>query len=225
MLLPKVIAVDGPASSGKSSISSAIAREMGYLFVDTGAFYRAVTLAILEADALGLNDAGLVEFARRANLDVTPGGVDEHHPYTIWLDGRDVTAAVRDARVEARVSRIAAIPGIRAALNAKYRELAARGPVIMAGRDIGTVVLPDADLKIYLDASPEARARRRYDQLVAAGQAANYDLIRDELVRRDREDSRQTLRAPDAEYLVTDNLDEEAAVQAVRQLILNWQPA
>ncbi len=226
MTLPKIIAIDGPGGSGKSSICGAIARDLGYLFVDTGAFYRAVTLAAIRAGAIQADESMLVGITERARLDITSDRDADDRDYTIWLDGQDVTSAIQQADVDSNVSRVAAMGGVRTALNQKYRQLASRGPVIMAGRDIGTVVLPHADLKIYLDASPEARAERRYRQRVAAGQQADYDEILAGLRKRDQIDSERAIaplrQAPDAVYIHTDHLDIDGVIQQVKQIILDW---
>ncbi len=228
MALPRTIAIDGPAGSGKSSICAAVARDLGYLFVDTGAFYRAVTLAALRAGVAHADEPTLVDVARRANLDITADRNADERDYTILLEGEDVTWAIHAAPVDANVSRISAMGGVRSVLNAKYRELARRGRVIMAGRDIGTVVLPDADLKIYLDASPEARAERRYRQRVAKGHSADYDQILESMRSRDQYDSQRAIaplrRAPDARYIHTDDLNIDAVIQQVKQIILDWHP-
>ncbi len=225
MALPRTVAIDGPAGAGKSSICRVVARDLGYLFVDTGAFYRAVTLAVIRAGLLDADDAAIIRLTSQLNLDIVP----QHDQYAVLLNGEDVTQAIQQSGVDANVSRISAISGVRAVLNEKYRQLAARGPVIMAGRDIGTVVLPQADLKIYLDASPEARAERRYRQRIAGGQQANYDEILSSLRSRDASDSQREvdpLRRPsDATYVHTDDLDIESAIRQVKQIILNWQPA
>ncbi len=228
MALPRTIAIDGPAGSGKSSICAAVARDLGYLFVDTGAFYRAVTLAALRAGVAHADEPTLVEVARQANLDITADRNADERDYTIFLEGEDVTWAIHAAPVDANVSHISAMGGVRNVLNARYRELARRGHVIMAGRDIGTVVLPDADLKIYLDASPEARAERRYRQRVAKGHSADYDQILESMRSRDQYDSQRAIaplrRAPDARYIHTDHLNIDAVIQQVKQIILDWHP-
>jgi cytidylate kinase len=227
--LPKTIAIDGPAGVGKSSICAAVARDLGFLFVDTGAFYRAVTLAAIRANLVHAGEAALVEITRQANLDITADRDADDRDFTILLDGQDVTRAIHQTEVDANVSRISAMGGVRAVLNAKYRQFVARGQVIMAGRDIGTVVLPDADLKIYLDASPEARAERRYRQRVADGHQADYAEILDAMRKRDQYDSQREIaplrRAPDARYIQTDHLTIEAVIQQVKQTILDWRPA
>jgi CMP/dCMP kinase len=227
--LPRTIAIDGPAGAGKSSICAVVARDLGYLFVDTGAFYRAVTLAAIQAGVVQADESTIVSLAHHTDLDITPDRDADGRDYTILMNGQDVTQAIHAAAVDANVSRVAAMGGVRAVLNAKYRQLAERGPVIMAGRDIGTVVLPDADLKIYLDASPEARAERRYRQRVADGHEADLDEILRAMRTRDQYDSQREIdplrRAPDARYIHTDHLDIDAVIQEVKQSILNWQPA
>src|SRR5258708_19471273 len=179
------MALDGPAGSGKSSVASALASALDYLFVDTGAFYRAVTLAALRQGQVEADDATLVAIAEQCHMDITPERDADAREYTLMLNGEDVTWAIREPQVEAHVSRVSAIGGVRDVLNEKYRALAASGRVIMVGRDIGTVVLPDADLKIYLDASAETRAQRRHRQRIAAGQQADYDAILAALRTRD----------------------------------------
>ncbi len=228
MALPKTIAIDGPAGSGKSSISYSIAHELGYLFVDTGAFYRAVTLAAIRAGIVQDREAEIVRLAEQTRLDISADCKDDERQYTILLNGEDVTWSVREADVEANVSRIAAMGGVRTVLNKKYRDLAAQGRVIMAGRDIGTIVLPNADLKIFLDASPEARAKRRFEQKKAEGENPDYDEILDSMRRRDMYDSQRKIaplvRAADARYIHTDDLSIEAVIEQVSQFIKDWQP-
>jgi CMP/dCMP kinase len=221
--LPRTIAIDGPAGSGKSTVSFILACDLNYLFVDTGAFYRAVTLAAIQSGQVEQPDDVIVDIAQHAQLDITPDlGVDGRQ-YTLLLNGKDVTWDIRQPEVEKHVSRISAIPGVRNVLNQKYRELAERGAVIMAGRDIGTQVLPDADLKIYLDASPEARAERRYRQRIEAGQLADYDEILNALRQRDAYDSQRVvaplMQAADAHYVSTDNLDITAVVDEIKRII------
>lgn len=226
--LPSTIAVDGPAGSGKSTVSFAVARRIGYLFVDTGAFYRAITLLALERQ-LDLSDSvQLVSLAEHAHLDMTPDLGDDGRQYTLLADGRDITCEIHSPEVDANVSVVAANPGVRAAILDAQRSLAMRGRVIMAGRDIGTVVLPDADLKIYIDASLEKRAERRYQQRIRNGEPADLDAIRAGLAGRDTIDSQRDVaplqRTPDAVYLDTSDLTLEQAVDATCQIIQQWRP-
>ncbi|MBI5959978.1 MAG: (d)CMP kinase [Chloroflexi bacterium] len=229
MPLPNTIAIDGPAGSGKSSVSFAIAQQIGYLFVDTGAFYRAVTLLALEQH-LDLHHSGqLITLVERTRLDMTPELADDDRQFTFLADERDITCDLHSAEVDHSVSIIAADQEVRAALLNPQRLLAARGRVIMAGRDIGTVILPDADLKIYIDATLDKRAERRYEQRLRNGEPADLDEIRESLRRRDEVDSSRTnaplLRAPDAIYLDTTSLNLEESIAAAYQIIQNGKPS
>ncbi len=232
MVLPSTIAIDGPAGSGKSSVSFALAQRLGYLFVDTGAFYRAITLLALRAGQDPSDSEGVVALARSAALDITSDLGSDGRQYTVLANGEDVTGEIHSPQVDAHVSVVAANPGVRQAMLSAQRALAARGRVIMAGRDIGTVVLPDADLKIYIDASLEKRAERRYAQRLSNGEPADLAQISEGLRQRDTIDSQRDvaplLRAPDAVYLDTTMLSLEQAVEAAYQIVVGWdrhQPA
>lgn len=225
-LLPRTIALDGPAGSGKTSVAFVVARELGYLFVDTGAFYRAVTLAALRAGIRGEDE--IVALAGWIHIELTPDLDQDTRHYTILLDGEDVTWAIRSPEVEADVSRVAAMPGVRETLNRRFCEIAASVErLIMVGRDIGTVVLPDADLKIYLDASLEKRAERRSAQ--AAGQGGEPDTAETitAIAGRDQLDSSRAIAplklAPDAHYINTDDMDVQKVINWVKDLIHEWQ--
>lgn len=223
LLLPSTIAVDGPAGSGKSAVSFAVAKRIGYLFVDTGAFYRAVTLLALEENIDVHNAEAVTTLARRAQLDMTPDLAADGRQYTLLADGRDITLDIHAPQVDANVSAVAANPGVRAALLDAQRSIAARGNVIMAGRDIATVVLPDADIKIYIDASLDQRAERRYQQRLKNGEPADLDEIREGLRKRDETDSQRDvaplLRTPDAVYLDTSDLTLEQAIDSFYQTL------
>lgn len=229
IILPSTIAVDGPAGSGKSAVSFAVAQRLGYLFVDTGAFYRAVTFLALEQNVSFDDPAALGALARRVRLDMTPDLHNDGRQYTVLADGRDITPFLHSPAVDAYVSIVAAAADVRAALLDTQRRIAARGRVIVAGRDIGTVVLPDADLKIYLDASLEKRAERRYAQRVASGEQADLAVIRRGLAERDALDSHRDvaplLRAPDAVYLDTTSLSLEESIDAALEIVLTWHTA
>lgn len=232
MALPSTIAVDGPAGSGKSSVSFAVAQRLGYLFVDTGAFYRAVTLLALRAGQDLSDSEGVAALARSTSLDMTGDLGSDGRQYTLLANGEDVTGEIHSPQVDTHVSVVAANPGVRQAMLAAQRALAARGCVIMAGRDIGTVVLPDADLKIYIDASLEKRAERRYAQRLSSGEPADLAQISEGLRQRDTIDSQRDvaplLRAPDAVYLDTTALSLEQSVEAACQIVAGWdkrQPA
>lgn len=226
MVLPRTIAVDGPAGSGKSSVSFAVARRLGYLFVDTGAFYRAITLLALRQGLDPADAERIAALARDTVLDLSGDLRDDGRQYTLLANGEDITWEIHSPEVDAHVSVVAANPGVRQAMLAAQRALAARGGVIMAGRDIGTVVLPDADLKIYIDASLEERARRRYRQRIAAGEEADLERIYEGLRQRDWIDSQREvaplLRAPDAVYLDTTSLSLDNAIEAAYQIVMEW---
>ncbi len=203
------VAIDGPVSAGKSTAGQKLARRLGYRFLDTGQMYRAVTVAALDAGVTPSDTPAVTALARKCDIQVRNG-------QGITLDGRDVTQRLRDAEVERNVSAVSAMPGVRAALVEKQRHIAAGGGIVMAGRDIGTVVLKDADIKFYLDASPETRARRRHDEMAMQGRKEPYDDVLAALKRRDRLDSTRTdspLRpATDAEVINSDSLTLDQVV-------------
>jgi cytidylate kinase len=225
--LPRTIAVDGPAGSGKSSVSFAVAQKLGYLFVDTGAFYRAVTLLVLRQGIDPADVGRVAALARSVRIELSGDLRDDGRQYTLLVNGEDITWHIHSPEVDAHVSVVAANPGVRQAMLAAQRALAARGRVIMAGRDIGTVVLPDADLKIYIDAALEARAERRYKQRIQAGEEADLARIYEGLRQRDMTDSQREvaplLRAPDAVYLDTTSLSLDEAIEAAYQIVLAWE--
>jgi cytidylate kinase len=207
----RVIAIDGPASSGKSTVASALAKRVGYLYLDTGVMYRAVTLAALRQGVPLKDEAAVAAVARAARIEVTPPHLEDGRAYSVWLDGEDVTWAIRSPDIDAAVSIPSAYPGVRAEMVGQQRRIAQQTAVIMVGRDIGTVVLPDADLKVYLDATVEERARRRHAEMLARGEQVSYDDVLASLRKRDELDSTRAhspLRAaPDA--LVVDSTDRQ----------------
>ncbi len=185
---PSIIAIDGPAASGKSTLGFRLAEALGYLFFDTGVMYRAVTWAAIERNVNAREEAAVTALAEQAVIDVRPPSASDGRACDVLVDGRDATWEVRKPEVEAYVSVVAAYPGVRKALSAQQRRIGLRGQVVMVGRDIGTVVLPEADLKIYLDASAEIRAKRRYDEVIHRGGSADYDAILANVRERDRID-------------------------------------
>ena len=210
-----VVALDGPASSGKSSVGSGAAGRLGYRFCDTGLFYRAVALLAARRRAPLGDGPALAKLVPRVGL-----AADRQGRYTrVIADGTDVTDRAREAAVDKIVSEVARQPEVRAALLAPKRALAADGAIIMAGRDIGTVVLPDADLKIYLDASAEERARRRcLERDISPGGPEEAEILAD-LRRRDGIDSTRAVAPlripPDALVVMTDGLTLAGTVDAV----------
>ncbi len=216
------IAIDGPAASGKSAVGSLLARSLAFRFVDTGAMYRAITWLVLDRDVDIADVSAVATIAERAQIDVREGAAGTIEPTTVLIDGVDVTPHLRDDAVETNVSLVSRVPEVRATLVRIQRTLAARGDVVMAGRDIGTVVLRDADLKIYLDATREVRARRREMQLRAAGMPANLEDLVADLARRDGLDSTREASpltaAPDAVIINTDKIDVEEVVRRIAAL-------
>lgn len=216
------IAIDGPAASGKSAVGSALASQFGYRFFDTGAMYRAMTWLALERGVDVLDEAALVELADSAVITVRESAIGAGEATTVLLDGEDATPHLRNPEVEANVSLVSRVPGVRKALVRIQRELAAEGGVVMAGRDIGSVVLPDAEIKVYLDAPREVRARRRADQMHRQGIEADYDAILAELEERDRIDSSRATSpltaASGAVIIKTDALSIEEVVRRIATL-------
>jgi CMP/dCMP kinase len=210
-----VVAIDGPGSSGKSSVGSAAALAVGYRFCDTGLLYRALTWLALARHIPERDAAGLVALVPEVRL-VT----DEHGRLgRVVVDGRDVTGEVHGALVDEHVSGVARVPEVRAALMPVQRALATTGGIVMAGRDIGTVILPEADLKIFLDASVEERARRRAEERGLDPGSAEARWILAELRRRDEIDANRAVAplrpAPDAHHVRTDGNTLEETVAAV----------
>lgn len=222
MTLPNSIAIDGPASSGKSTIGVKLAERLGYLFFDTGIMYRAVTLAVIRAGITVDDEEAVTQFAQRVHIDVGPPSVADGRKEDVLLDGEDVTWAIREPAVEKWVSRVSAYAGVRKAMTELQRRIGKRGKVVMVGRDIGTVVMPDADLKIYLDASLEERAKRRYLELVQRGETVKFEEVLASLKRRDRIDTSREIAplrpAEDAVILNTDGLSVEEVLKKVVQL-------
>jgi CMP/dCMP kinase len=227
--LPSIIAVDGPAGSGKSTISYRLAERYGYLFIDTGIFYRTMTLVALRAGIPFIDTEALTDLTRRTHIDIFPDSADPTRHYMVLVQGEDVTDQIRTPEVEAHVSTLSAIGSVRAALVEQQRRIATQGHVIMAGRDIGTVVLPHADVKLYIDASIEERARRRFQERLSKGQTANLSEIEEALYQRDKEDSEREVsplrQAEDAIFISTDNKTIEQVLDEIAEKLEIWQPA
>jgi CMP/dCMP kinase len=211
-----IIAIDGPGGSGKSTVARSVARRLGFTYIDSGAMYRAVALWALRL-GMDLDDLHRLEqLAKEARIEL-PGD-------RVLLNGEDVTAEIRDPKVSDAASRVAAQPGVRRAMREEQRRIGSAGPSVMEGRDIGTVVFPDAKVKIFLDAQPDARAQRRASELGASVEDVARDL--DARDRRDRSRAEAPLtQAPDAEYLDTTRLSpiqvEEAVLKLVRDRTSN----
>ncbi|MGZ6316209.1 MAG: (d)CMP kinase [Anaerolineales bacterium] len=186
---PSIIAIDGPAASGKSTLGRRLADSLGYLFLDTGVMYRAVTWSVLHRGVDVMDEPAVTSVAQTASIDVKPPSQPDGRACDVMVDGQDITWESRLPDVEASVSIVAAYGGVRRAMSEQQRRIGVRGHVVMVGRDIGTVVLPDADVKIYLDASASERARRRHEENKSHGGENNYDDTLCKVVERDRIDS------------------------------------
>lgn len=217
------IAIDGPAASGKSTVGAALAARLGFLYFDTGVMYRAVTWAALDRGLAIEDEERITALAERVHIDVQPPTVADGRQYTVLVDGRDVTWLIRSPEVDGYVSAVSAYPGVRAALTAQQRRIASRGRIVMVGRDIGTVVLPDADVKIFLDATLEERARRRWLEEQARGGARSYQQILADLQRRDGIDSTRQVAplqaAADAVVIDTTELTVDEVVERILTLM------
>ncbi len=219
---PSIIALDGPAASGKSTLGRSVADALGFLFFDTGVMYRAITWIALQHDMDLSNESAVVSLAQTAQIDIRPPSKNDGRSCDVLIGDKDVTWDMRDGSVDANVSVVSAYAGVRKALSEQQRRIGLRGKVIMVGRDIGTVVLPEADLKIYLDASAEERARRRYDEIIARGEQANYDEILRKVIERDRIDSTRAVAplrpAEDAVIIDSDKLTADQVLNWVMEL-------
>ena len=223
MGIAKIIAIDGPAASGKSTLGHRLAQVLGYLYFDTGVMYRAITWLALKQGFDIRDEAAITRLAERAKIDVRPPSIQDGRAYDVIVDQQDITWDIRRPEVDGNVSPVSAYAGVRKALSAQQRRIGLRGNVVMVGRDIGTVVLPEADLKIYLDASPEERARRRYEELSQRGEPADYDAILQVIRNRDQIDSNRKV-APlrpfeDAHILCSDGLDANQVLEYAKRLV------
>ncbi|MDI6773319.1 MAG: (d)CMP kinase [bacterium] len=214
-----VVAIDGPTASGKSTVARAVADRLGLKHIDTGAMYRSVALASMRRSVDLRDDAALTALAASLAIEFRPAPGGDR----IVVDGEDVTEAIRAPEVSTAASIVSAVPGVRVALVARQQALGAAGGIVMEGRDIGTVVFPNAEVKVFLGASLEARTRRRHDELRARGVDADLDEVRRQEAERDARDetrSHSPLRpADDAVILDTTLLTLEQVVAAIVQLV------
>lgn len=221
MTHPVVLAIDGPAGAGKSTVAERLARELDYFYFDTGVLYRAVAVEALTRDVDLTDEAALECLVRDVDIQVRPASVDDGRQVDVLLEGRDISHEIRTPQVDAIVSRVAASPSVRAGLiDLQQRQIQGKG-TIMAGRDIGTIVCPDAELKIFLTASPRERAERRLLQV--GGAPDQLAAIQDALEERDRLDSSRAIapltRAADAVDVDTDGRSIDEVVAMVRALL------
>lgn len=227
MSAASIIAIDGPVASGKSSVGRQLAGQLGYLYFDTGILYRAITYLALRAGVPLDDPAAVAAFAAQARVDIRPPTVADGRDSTVLAgEAEDITWSLRAGEVEDNVSRVAAVPGVRQVLTGQMRRIGLRGRVVMVGRDIGTVVLPEADCKFFLTASVEARARRRFAEAQARGETRGYAEILANLRERDRIDSSR-LTAPlrpaaDAVQIDTTDLDLPGVVARLTAELAAW---
>ncbi|GGA38896.1 cytidylate kinase [Kroppenstedtia guangzhouensis] len=212
------VAIDGPAGAGKSTVARRVAAELGLTYVDTGAMYRAITWKILKENEDPEDEASVSRLARETDLQLTAGKGE----VDVWVDGERVTEAIRTPEVTSEVSRIAGQAGVRKILTDKQRVIARQGGVVMDGRDIGTQVLPNADVKVFLTASIEERAQRRHLELVRRGYEVDPEQLKEEIRNRDEKDRNREhapLRpAEDAVHVDTTGLSVEEVVQSILNL-------
>lgn len=214
------IAIDGPAGAGKSTIAKLAAKELGFIYVDTGALYRAIGLAAARRGLTAEDKEAVAAMLPEITVKLA---FNENHEQIVLLDGEDVSGLIRTPEISMMASAVSAIPEVRAFLLDLQRDMARTDNVIMDGRDIGTVVLPNAKIKIFLSASPECRARRRYDELIEKGMDVNYDDILNDVIARDYADSHRDIAplkpAADAIMVDTSGEDLETSVNKLLQIM------
>lgn len=214
-----VVTIDGPSAAGKSTTARAVAERLGFLYLDTGAFYRALALKALRGGVRAEDAEGLGRMARATNIEFTGSPAAAH----VFLDGEDVSAAIRTPEVSEMSSRVAAVPDVRRQLVLWQRALREKGPLVGEGRDLGTVVFPDAEVKVFLDADLETRAQRRCRELHSRGIAVTLEAVREDLARRDERDRTRAdspLKAAEGARVVdTSGMELEEQVKAVLDLV------
>ena len=209
------IAIDGPAGAGKSTISKKVASELGYVYIDTGAMYRTVGLKAVRSGIDTKDAKGVESILNGIDIDIRHEGVEQH----IYLDGENVSDKIRTPEISMAASNVSAIPAVRVALVDMQRKLAENHDVVMDGRDIGSFVLPDAEIKIFLTASAEARAKRRYKELIDKGESVSFEEVYNDMVQRDKNDSTRAVSplvvAEGASVIDTSELNLQESVEAV----------
>ena len=209
------IAIDGPAGAGKSSISKKVAKALGYIYIDTGAMYRTVGLKAVRCGIDTKDSEGVASILPTLDIDIRHEGVEQH----IFLDGENVSDQIRTPEISMAASNVSAIPAVRVALVDLQRKLAENHDVVMDGRDIGSFVLPDAEVKIFLTASVDARAQRRYKELLEKGETVDFEAVREDMILRDKQDSTRAVSplvvADGATVIDTSKLNFEESVDAV----------
>jgi len=223
MKLPTTIAIDGPAGSGKSTLGALLAAELSYLYFDTGVMYRAVTLAALEHGLKNEDEEAIGQLAQQLRIDVQQPSVDDGRDYDVLINDEDATWKIRSDAVNANVSPVSTYGAVREAMTLQQQRIAKENKVVMVGRDIGTVVVPDADLKIYLDASIEVRAQRRYKELMDRGITADYNEVLKSLQNRDDIDSNREIAplkiAEDARIIQSDCMSIQDVLEIAKEMV------
>ena len=221
--LPDIITIDGPAASGKSTIGNLIANKFGYICLDTGIMYRAVACQALR-ESLDISDELLIsQLAERISIDILPSSNNDGRQFDVIIDGVDLTWDIRSNEVNQNVSEVSVYPRVRNAMTKLQRNIAKKGKIVMIGRDIGTVVLPQADLKIYLEASAEVRAQRRYVEDLARGKKVCFGDVLESIKHRDEIDTGRTVAplkpADDAVIVDSDQMTVYEVVERILDLI------
>jgi cytidylate kinase len=221
-LKPQLIAIDGPVAVGKSSVGLRLAKRLGYIFFDTGMIYRAFTWKVLQSGISPEDEQELCKLAAATEFGFVPS---KEGALSVVVDGEDVSSKLLRAEIEELVALIAKVAGVRQAMVSEQRKLAQRGKVVMAGRDIGTVVLPWAELKIFLTASTEERAKRRHRELLKRGENSSLEIVLADLKKRDEMDINRSISplkpAADAIIINTENLSLEQVVDKIYTLAVN----
>ncbi len=218
------VAIDGPAGAGKSTVAQLAAKRLGYLYIDTGAMYRAATWLAVHRGIAITDGQAIADAASKANIRLEQGDESTSNRVKVFVDDQDITHGIRTNEISDLVSPVSSHSPLRKVMVAQQKELAKRGGVVLDGRDIGTVVMPDANLKIYLTASPEIRAKRRLKDLQALGESPVYEELLKSIAERDNRDSSRAdsplKQAEDAVVIITDNLTIDQVVDAIVKLCL-----
>jgi len=227
--IPEIIAIDGPAASGKSTVGALVAEKLDYVWLDTGIMYRAVACEALETGVPIDDEPAISELAEGLDVDVVPASVDDGRQFDVLINGKDRTWEIRSNEVNGSVSEVSVYPGVRVAMTELQRKIASKGRIVVLGRDIGTVVLPDADLKIYLDASIEVRAKRRLLEELSRGNTLDLEKTIEMLRHRDVIDSTREhaplKAAEDAILINTDHLTIEQVVDKIIGIVSDCSQA
>ncbi len=227
--IPEIIAIDGPAASGKSTVGALVAEKLNYVWLDTGIMYRAVACEALETGVPIDDEPAISELAEGLDVDVVPASVDDGRQFDVLINGKDRTWEIRSNEVNGSVSEVSVYPGVRVAMTELQRKIASKGRIVVLGRDIGTVVLPDADLKIYLDASIEVRAQRRLLEELSRGNTLDLEKTIEMLRHRDVIDSTREhaplKAAEDAILINTDHLTIEQVVEKIIGIVSDCSQA